>query len=110
MAGLLSNEKGIYVDKPWLSVRWDSQYECIYAEHKVFSNSSAFRLGAMSILDAIRDRRAKAVVSDNRGLTGVSDADKMWVPEYWVPLAAAAGMERLAVVSVHTEQDKVAIG
>jgi len=50
------------------------------------------------------------VVSDNRRLTGISDADKLWVPEFWVPLAAAAGMERLAVVAAYTEQDKIAIG
>jgi hypothetical protein len=52
----------------------------------------------MRILDAIRDKKADRLVSDNRRLEVVTDQDQLWIRDTWVPLAVAAGLRRIAVV------------
>jgi hypothetical protein len=88
----------IFTDEPWLSVQWDRAHNCIYAEWKGFANSGEFRASTMRILDAIQDRKAPALVSDNRGLEGVATQDQLWLRDEWVPQAVAVGLLRIAVV------------
>jgi hypothetical protein len=52
----------------------------------------------MAILDAIRERKAASLVSDNRRLEGVADQDQLWLRDTWMPQAVAAGVKRIAVV------------
>ena len=78
----------------------------MYAEFKGFSTSAEFRASATKILDAILERRASSLVSDNRRLEGVVDEDQQWLFETWVPLAVGAGLERIAVVVAHHGQGK----
>jgi hypothetical protein len=98
----------VYSDEPWLSIRWDQEHQCVYAEFKGFSTSAEFRASATKILDAILERRASSLVSDNRRLEGVVDEDQQWLFETWVPMAVAAGLERIAVVLAHHGQGKAA--
>jgi hypothetical protein len=91
----------IHMNEPWLSVRWDSEFRCIHAEFKAFMNSAEFRRGTMGILDAIRDRGAESLVSDNRRLELVTSDDQFWIRDIWTPLAVAAGLRRIAVVVSH---------
>ena len=91
----------VHLDKPYLSVYWDREHRCVYAAFKSFATSVEFRDGTMKIIDAIRARRTTALISDNRKLEGVSDADQGWIQDTWVPLAEAAGLKRIAVVLAH---------
>jgi PAS domain S-box-containing protein len=88
----------VYVDQRWMSIRWDDTHKCIHAEFKAFANSSEFRTGMLTILDATWDRQAASLVSDNRKLEGVANQDQLWLRDTWVPLAVAAGVKRIAVV------------
>jgi hypothetical protein len=81
-----------------MSIRWDDTHKCIHAEFKAFANSSEFRTGMLTILDATWDRQAASLVSDNRKLEGVANQDQLWLRDTWVPLAVAAGVKRIAVV------------
>jgi hypothetical protein len=58
----------VYLDEPWLSIIWDHSITCVYAKFKAFANSAEFRAGVMKILDAIRDKHAPFLISDNRTL------------------------------------------
>jgi hypothetical protein len=98
----------VHLDEPWLTISWEPQHGCVYAEFKAFANSSEFRAGTLSILDAIQARRADSLVSDNRRLEGVSDQDQLWLRDTWVPLAVAAGLKRIAVVLPHRGLGKIA--
>ena len=98
----------VYLDEPWLSIRWDRAHKCVYAEFKSFANSSELRTGTTQILEAIRDRKASALISDNRRLEGVTDLDQLWLRDSWVPLAVAAGIQRIAVVVAPRGLGKVA--
>ena len=88
----------VYLDEPWLSIIWDLQRACVYAKFKAFANSAEFRAGTLKILDAIRERHAGSLISDNRKLEGVAVEDQLWLRDTWVPLAVAAGIKRIAVV------------
>ncbi len=52
----------------------------------------------MRILDAIKERNAQSLISDNRRLEGVADQDQLWIRDSWVPEAEAAGIKRIAVL------------
>jgi hypothetical protein len=88
----------VYADAPYMSIRSDRQRNCVIAEFRGFATSAEFRAGTMKILDAIKERRVDSLISDNRKLEVVTDADQMWIRDAWVPLAVAAGLKRIAVV------------
>jgi hypothetical protein len=104
----LSSKGDLLRDEPWLSIRWDGQHSCVYAEWKGFANSVEFRASTMAILDAIRKQNAAGLVSDNRRLEGVADPDQLWLRDTWMPLAVAAGVKRIAVVLPHHGLGKLA--
>ena len=88
----------VHSDERWLSIRWDREHHCVYAEFKSFANSAEFRAGTLRIIDAIRERHASALISDNRRLEGIVYEDQLWLRDSWVPQAVAAGIKRIAVV------------
>ena len=62
----------------------------------------------MKILEAIRDHNSVSLISDNRRLEGVVDADQLWLRDTWVPVAVAAGLRRIAVLVARQGLGKVA--
>jgi hypothetical protein len=88
----------VFLDERWLTIRWDGEHRYVYAQFKAFATSDEFRAGTLKILDAIRERRASSLVSDNRKLEGVAQLDQLWLRDTWMPLAVAAGIERIAVI------------
>lgn len=99
----------IYVDKPWLHMRWDSEHDCLFAEWKGFATSAEFQGALLKAVDVIRDRTGTAFVNDTRKLELVSDADQRWLMSTWPPLIMAAGLKRLAIVIAKTGLSKMAI-
>src|SRR5712691_846592 len=98
----------IHLNEPWLSVHWDREHGCVHAEFKAFANSAEFRAGTEKILDAIRLRGARALVSDNRRLEGVTQIDQLWLRDTWMPEAVATGVARIAVVLAHHGLGRIA--
>ena len=91
----------VHADHPYLSILWDRQNSCVRAEFKSFATSAEFRSGTTEILDAIRERHAGSLISDNRRLELVTSEDQLWIRDTWVPLAVDAGLKRIAVVVAH---------
>jgi hypothetical protein len=79
-------------------VTWDSEHACVCAEWKAFANSRELRLGGRKILDAIRRRKAAALLSDNRRIEVMKGDDQTWFSNTWTPMAVEAGLRRIAVV------------
>ncbi len=102
------SKDGVYADERWLSIQWDRQYNCVYAEWKSFANSREFRASLMKILDAVRQHNAPALVSDNRRLEGVANEDQLWIRDTWTPLAVTSGLKRIAMVLPHHGLGKIA--
>jgi hypothetical protein len=99
----------VYLDEPWLSVRWDAEHHCVHSEWKGFATSTEFRIGTMKMLEAIRDKHASALLTDTRKLEAVGDEDQLWVRDTWIPLATRAGLKRLAVVVAHSGLGRFAV-
>jgi hypothetical protein len=89
----------LYLDEPWLTIWWDSSCKCVHGQWKAFATSAEFRAGLMKGLEAIKHKQASAYVSDTRGIRGTLQKDQKWLQETWIPLAMAAGLKRLALVT-----------
>jgi len=89
----------LYLNLPWVSIRWDDVHQYVHTEWKAFANSIEFRAALMSALDAIRARGAVAYLSDTRMVKVVVYEDQVWANEVWVPLLVHAGLKRFAVVT-----------
>jgi hypothetical protein len=89
-------------NQPWLTIRWDSEHQCVNAKWRAFANSNEFRAAAFKVLEVIRQNRTTALVSDNRELVLVLPEDQIWIQETWTPLAVEAGLKRIAVIVAPT--------
>jgi hypothetical protein len=89
----------IYLDEPYLSIRWRAVPQILYAEWKGFATSAEFRSALLIGLRAIRERHVRGYVSDARKLKVVVPEDQLWVSEVWLPQAVAAGLKRMAMVT-----------
>jgi hypothetical protein len=105
---LNAQPEDVHLNEPWLSIHWDREHRCVHAEFKGFTNSVEFRAGTLKILDAVRNRSARGLLSDNRGLEGVGEADQLWLRDTWMPGAVKAGIRRIAVVLAHHGVGKIA--
>ena len=98
----------VHADLPYLYIAWDGEHNCIYLEFKGFATSAEFRSGTLMVIDAIRERNAASLISDNRRLEVVSNEDQLWLRDTLVPQAAASGMKRAALVVAHKGLGKYA--
>jgi hypothetical protein len=89
----------LYLDQPWVSIRWDNIRQCVHTEWKAFANSDEFRAALMRALDAIRDHHSVAYLSDTRKVKVVVPADQEWANKVWIPLLVSAGVKRFALVT-----------
>jgi hypothetical protein len=99
----------VYVDQPYLSIRWDGVHKHVLSEWKGFANSEEFRSGLLSGLQAITDNHAAAYISDARKLRVIVHEDQRWVQEKWLPLAMQAGLRRIAFVTASTGLGRLTI-
>jgi hypothetical protein len=104
-----SSTDDVYVDEPWLLMRWDSEHQCVFAEWKAFATSSEFQGALMRALEAGRTRPGFNFVNDTRKLELISDEDQRWIQYTWTPLAVEAGVRRIAVVMALHGLSKMAI-
>ena len=100
----------VYVDEPYLSIRWDSVHEHVLSEWKAFANSIELRTSLLKGIRAIREHKAIAYVSDARRIRLIVHEDQRWIRETWLPLAIAAGLKRIAFVTAPSGLGKLTIG
>jgi hypothetical protein len=100
---------GIYVDEPWVLMRWDGVHQIVHSEWKAFANSSELRAALLRGIDAIRDHHARAYLTDTRKVKVIVRNDQEWIKETWFPLAIAAGLKRIAVVTATHGLGKVTV-
>jgi hypothetical protein len=99
----------LYLDLPWVSIRWDDVHSCVHTEWKAFANSVEFRAALMRALDAIRDKRAVAYLSDTRKVKVVVKEDQAWANDVWIPLLVDAGVKRFALVTAASGLGKLTV-
>ena len=99
----------VYVDEPYLSIRWDGVHKHVLSEWKGFANSAELRAGLLKGIQAISDNHTTAYVSDARKLRVIVHEDQRWIQEKWMPLALQAGLRRLAFVTAGTGLGRLTI-
>jgi hypothetical protein len=99
----------LYLDEPWVSIRWDAANNCLHTEWKAFANSAEFRAALMRALVAIKDRRSVGYLSDTRKVRVVVHEDQAWANEVWIPLLAQAGVKRFALVTAASGLGKLTV-
>jgi hypothetical protein len=99
----------LYMDEPWLLLRWDGDHQCVFAEWKAFATSVEFQGGLTRALEIVRERQVVNFVNDTRRLELISDEDRRWLRYTWAPLAATSGLRRVAVVIAHSGLSRMAI-
>ena len=92
-------EDELFLEEPWVVIRWDSAHNCVHTEWKAFANSAEFRGALLRALEAIKEKRAASYLGDGRKVKVIVREDQEWVNEVWIPLAAAAGLKRVALVT-----------
>ena len=103
------SSKDVYVDEPYLSIRWDDLHQHVHTEWRAFANSSELRSGLLKGIRAIKEHRAAAYVSDARKVKVIVHEDQKWIKETWMPLAIQAGLKRLAFVTAPTGLGRLTI-
>jgi hypothetical protein len=98
----------VYLDAPYLSIRWRSIPQILYAEWKGFAISAEFRSALLTGVRAIRERHVAGYVSDARKAKMVLAEDEKWSREVWLPQAVAAGLKRMAIVTAPAGLGKMA--
>jgi hypothetical protein len=88
----------VYLDAPYVSVRWVSAGRWVQVEWKAWANSSEYRAAHETVLLAIRENRASKNLIDAMNARVISDADQRWLIEDWIPRAIAAGRRWTALV------------
>jgi hypothetical protein len=89
----------LYLDEPWVSIRWDGVHHCVHTEWKAFATSGEFRAALMRALDPIREKRSVGYLSDTRKVKVIVHTDQTWANEVWIPLLVKAGVKRFALVT-----------
>jgi hypothetical protein len=98
----------VYLDEPYISIRWRSTPQLLYAEWKGFATSAEFRSALLTGVRAMRERHVVCYVSDGRKAKLMLPEDEKWAREVWWPQAVGAGLKRMAVVTAPTGLSKMA--
>ena len=89
----------IFLDRPWITIRWDNAHSCLHSDWKAFATSVEFRAALTEVVAAIRSKKAVGYVSDARRLKVIVRKDQEWAHGVWAPAAVQAGLQRLAFVT-----------
>jgi hypothetical protein len=95
----MARDDEIYLDEPYLSIRWRGSQQILYAEWKGFATSAEFRAALLTGVRAMRERHVLGYVSDARKAKVILPEDEKWGRQVWLPQAVAAGLRRMAVVT-----------
>ena len=102
-------EDQTYLDAPYLSIRWRSVPQILYAEWKGYATSAEFRAALLKGVQAMREHHVVGYVSDARKAKVFVAEDLRWVSEVWLPQAVKAGLKRMAMVTAEEGLGKALI-
>jgi hypothetical protein len=88
----------VYLDAPYVTVRWDGDGHWVLVEWKAWANSSEYRAAQEVVLVAMSENLASRNLIDATHARVVSGDDQVWLIENWIPRAAAAGRRWTAIV------------
>lgn len=94
----VSKGSQIYLDTPYVLIRWDADGPWVYVKWKAWANAAEYRAAQEVVLDAIRENHASRHLIDSTDRRVITDDDQRWLVEDWMPRAVAAGRRWTAIV------------
>ena len=88
----------VYLDTPYVLVRWDGGGPWVYVVWRGWANSDEYRATQEMIILALRENRASRNLIDSTDSRVVSEEDQQWLVADWMPRAEAAGRRWTAIV------------
>jgi hypothetical protein len=88
----------VYLDTPYVLVRWDGDGPWVYVKWKAWATSSEYRAAQEVIITAFRENHGSRNLIDSTDRKVVTADDQKWLVEDWMPRAAAAGRRWTAIV------------
>jgi hypothetical protein len=88
----------VYLDTPYVLVRWDGDGPWVYVRWKAWAKSDEYRAAQEAVIVALRENHASRNLIDSTDSRVVSTEDQKWLVEDWMPRAAAAGRRWTAIV------------
>jgi hypothetical protein len=88
----------VYLETPYVLVRWDGDGRWVYVKWKAWANSSEYREAQEAVLLALRENHGSRNLIDSRDSRVVSDDDQTWLVKDWMPRAVTAGRRWTAIV------------
>ena len=88
----------VYLDTPYVSIRWEAQWQWVIVEWKGSGTTPEFRAAQERSLLAIHENHALRFLSNARNADPVLGEDKRWLEDYIVPRFAVSGVRWLATV------------
>jgi hypothetical protein len=93
-----SASDSVYLDEPYISIRWESSGPWVVVEWKAWATSPQFRAAYEEIIVAVREKRTSKLLVDLRNTRVLVDDDQKWLVEDWGPRSVQAGVRMMAVV------------
>jgi len=94
----VSKASKVYLDTPYILIRWDADGPWVYVKWKAWANSSEYRAAQEMVILALRENHASRNLIDSTDSRVVSEEDQKWLLQSWMPRAVAAGRHWTAIV------------
>lgn len=88
----------IYLETPYVLVRWDGDGPWVFVKWKAWANSAEYRVAQEAVIVALRENHASRNLIDSTDSKVVSEEDQQWLVQDWMPRAVAAGRRWTAIV------------
>jgi hypothetical protein len=88
----------VYLEMPYVSVRWVAEGRWVQVEWKAWANSAEYRAAHETVIAALRENHASRNLIDATHERVVTADDQRWLIDNWIPRAMAAGRRHTAVV------------
>ena len=88
----------VYLDTPYVLVRWEAQGQWVLAEWKGSGTTPQFRAAQEMTLVAIHENDALRFLADTRKAMPVLGEDRRWLEASMIPRFAVSGVRWLATV------------
>jgi hypothetical protein len=88
----------VYLDTPYVSVRWEGDRQWVVAEWKAWASSADYRAAQETTLTAVNENQASRFLVDALHARLVLVDDERWVRESLIPRFALTGLRWIAMV------------
>ncbi len=88
----------ILFERPYLTVAYDEELNCIQQNWKGFAKSHDFREGILKSVEFLEEKQADKILSNTKEFSVVKKEDTDWVAKEITPILVEKGMRKMAFI------------